>query len=388
MSPAARLRLFYFFYYGAVGANLPYFTAYLRGLGFSGAEIGTAQMLGPAVAGPAALAWAVVADRLHAPARTLRLASLCAFAVMAVLPLARSPVAVALVLLGNGLFASASVPLVDAVTMEWVRGQPGLSYARIRLFGSIGFITVALALGFGLDARGGRAADLAVPITVALCVAGYAAAARSLPAVPPLEARPGLVDLAALLRDRRLLAVLLGCAVHWAACAPFHLLFGVYVRDSSFPASVTGLAMFAAVGAEVLALFAYPRLERRLGVRPLFVISFAGTALRWTLLWRAHGAAAVISLQLLHALTFGLFWGAAVATMARMVPPRLRATGQALFSAVVFGGGNAVGYWLSGMGYDAFGGVRPLYAFSAVAEGALLVTLLIGGRLVDARRRG
>src|SRR5512141_2579163 len=120
MTPAARLRLFYFFYYGAVGANLPFLPAYLRGLGFTGVEIGTVNMLGPAVAGPAALAWAIAADRLRSAARTLRVAAACAFVAMAFLPLARTPLALAAVLLGNALFASAAVPLVDSVTMEWV----------------------------------------------------------------------------------------------------------------------------------------------------------------------------------------------------------------------------------------------------------------------------
>ncbi len=376
MSPAARLRLFYFFYYGAVGANLPYFAAYLRGLGFGGATIGVVQMFGPAIAAPAALAWAVAADRLRSPARTLRVAATCAFAVSVFLPAMHTPVGVALVLLGNALFSSALVPLVDSVTMEWARGRSGASYAGIRLFGSIGFIATALTLGLALDARGDRPADVLVPVVVALCVAALAATAQGLPSAADGHDRPGLRDLLSLLRDRRLLALLFACAIHWAACAPFHLLFGVFVRDLGLPSRVTGLAMFAAVGAEVLALAVFPRLERRFGLRALFVASFGGTAVRWYLLSRAAAPAAVISIQILHALTFGLFWGASVSAMARTVPPRLRATGQALFSAVVFGAGNAAGYWLSGVGYDALGGVRPLYSWAAVLETALLAWLL------------
>src|SRR5690242_12681197 len=83
MSPAARLRLFYFLYYGAVGANLPYFAAYLRGLGFSGEQIGTVQMMGPIVAAPVAIAWATVADRVGALSRTLSVAALWSVAAAA-----------------------------------------------------------------------------------------------------------------------------------------------------------------------------------------------------------------------------------------------------------------------------------------------------------------
>jgi PPP family 3-phenylpropionic acid transporter len=156
--------------------------------------------------------------------------------------------------------------------------------------------------------------------------------------------------------------------VHWACCAPFHLLFGVFVRDAGLSAAVTGLAMAAGVGAEVVALVLFPRFERRLGTRALLAIAFAGSALRWALLARARGAPAIVALQLLHGLTFGVFWAASIRALSRLVPARLRATGQAVYGAVVFGGGNALGYQLAGLGYDRFGGVAPLYAWAAALE--------------------
>ncbi|HEX8907991.1 MAG TPA: MFS transporter, partial [Anaeromyxobacteraceae bacterium] len=195
--------------------------------------------------------------------------------------------------------------------------------------------------------------------------------------------RPRARDALALLRDRRLLALLVACAVHWGACAPFHLLFGVFVRDLSLPASVTGLAMAAGVGAEVLALLAYPRLAGRFGPRALFAVAFAGTALRWALLARATTAPALVLLQLLHALTFGVFWGASMQAMAALVPAPLRATGQALYAAVVFGAGNGLGYQLAGAGYDRFGGVGPLFGWAALVE---LVPLALSAALAAPRR--
>ena len=368
MSTASRLRLFYFAYYGAVGANLPFFAAYLRGLGFSGEQIGSVQMIGPLLAAPVALAWGAVADRLRAPGRALALASTWSLGAAAFLPWARTPLALGAVVLLQSLAERAVVPLADAVTLEWTRRGPGAEYTRIRLFGSLGFIALAQGLGLLLAARHDRPADRLVPWAMALCVAGYALAARRLDAPGSTGPRPRARDALALLRDRRLLALLAACAVHWGACAPFHLLFGVFVRDLALPASVTGLAMTAGVGSEVLALLAYPRLARRFGARVVFAVAFAGTALRWALLARAGSAPALVLLQLLHALTFGLFWGASMQAMGALVPSPLRATGQALYAAVVFGAGNAVGYQLAGWGYDRFGGVGPLFGWAAVFE--------------------
>jgi MFS transporter, PPP family, 3-phenylpropionic acid transporter len=384
MSPAARLRLFYLLYYGAVGANLPYFAAYLRGLGFSGEQIGTVQMMGPIVAAPVAIAWATIADRVGAPSRALSVAALWSVAAAAFLPVARTPIALAAVVLLQSFAERAVVPLADSVTLEWTRARRGTSYASIRLFGSLGFIALAEGLGLLLSARGDRAGDVAVPLTVVACVAGYALAAQRLPSPPAHLARPSGKDALALARDPRLVAILLACAVHWMGCAPFHLMFGVFIRDERLPASLTGLAMAAGVGAEVVGLLGFPWLERRFGVRALFAIAFAGTAVRWFLLSGAHGAAPIVLLQLFHGLTFGVFWGASMRALSERVPPSLRATGQALYSAVVFGGGNAAGYQLAGIGYDRLGGVRPLFLSAAALEVVLLAATLAAPRLMRA----
>ncbi len=381
MQPATRLRVLYFLYYGAVGANLPYFAPYLRGVGFTGDQIGLVQSLGPVVTGPVALAWASLADRLRAPARALRLATALSAAAALALPFSRTPLAVAGVLLAQALAASAVVPLADSICIEWLKDRPGLSYAAIRVFGSLGFIALAQSLGIALALRGDRPGDLLVPLAMAACAVGYAVAARDVPSAPVAPARPRLREALDLLRDRQLLPLLGACAVHWAACAPYHLLFGVFVRDSGLPASVTGLSMTAGVGAEVLALLAFPRLARAVGTRALFALAFAGSTARWWLLSRASGAMAIVLLQLFHGLTFGVFWGASVRALSALVPAPLRATGQALYAAVVFGGGNALGYRLSGLGYDRWGGVGPLFGGAAAVEGALLAITLLTFRL-------
>src|SRR5512134_217402 len=99
MAAATRLRLFYFLYYGNVGTYLPYFAAYLRGLGFSGEQIGLVQML-PSLSAPVvAIAWASFADHRASPQRALRLASGWAALAVLALPFARTPFQVGAVVL-------------------------------------------------------------------------------------------------------------------------------------------------------------------------------------------------------------------------------------------------------------------------------------------------
>lgn len=376
MAPATRLRLFYLLYYGNVGAYLPYFAAYLRGRGFTGEQIGLVQMLPSLLAPAVAISWASFADHRATPQRALRLATAWVAIAVLLLPFAREPWQVGAVVLLMSLGDRAVVPLADSITLEHCRENPATSYARIRLFGSIGFIALTLLVGRALTLRGDRPGDLLVPVVVVLCVAGCALVARGAPPSSRPVERPARRELSDLARDRRLHLLLFASALHWAACAPFHLLFGVFVRDLGLPADVTGIGMGLGVLAEIAALLAFPRLERRVPLRGLFAIAFVGSAVRWTLLSSATGPAAVALLQLLHGLTFGLFWGSATRALADLVPARLRATGQAVFTAVVFGGGNAAGYALSGVGYDRLGGVGPLFLAAAGLELVALAVVL------------
>src|SRR5258708_16731332 len=184
-------------------------------------------------------------------------------------------------------------------------------------------------------------------------------------------------DALALLRNRPLLFLLAICALHWGACGPYHLMFGVLVRDRGLPSSITGLGMALGVVGEVGTLLAFPLLERRLSLRALFAAAFIGTAVRWALLGRAESAAALVLLQLLHALTFGLWRGCAIEGMSRAVPPRLPPTGPTLCSSVRVGAGPGAGYALAGRGYDLFGSVSPLYTAAALVEVLPLALLVV-----------
>jgi len=139
---------------------------------------------------------------------------------------------------------------------------------------------------------------------------------------------------------------------------------------------VTGFGMALGVAAEVAALFLFPALTRRFSIKALFAAAYLTSAVRWVLVARAGGALSLSLLQLFHGATFGLWWACAIESMRRLVPARLRATGQAVFSAVVFGAGNLSGSFLSGIGYDHFGGAAPLFFCAAAVEVFALLPLL------------
>jgi MFS transporter, PPP family, 3-phenylpropionic acid transporter len=375
----ARLASVYFAWYAGVGVSMAYFAPYLRGLGFDGKQIGAVAFAQQSLAVLAVLFWGSLGDRIGT--RALRLATLGATGALAFLPFVRTPLQVGLVMACSSAFSGGIVPLVDAATVHLL----GKGYARTRLWGSVGFIITAQGIGLLLAARGERPADAAMPLAYLICFAatalaalGVRPAAQAVVELAPV-ARPQLAEGFSLLRDRRVALLLLACALHWGANAPYNLLFGVLVREHGHSSRITGLGMALGVAAEVVALLLFPRLIGRYSLRALFAVAYLVSALRWVLVARAESAAALALLQLFHAATFGLWWGCAIEALRLAVPARLRASGQAMFSAVVFGSGNLLGYALSGAGYDRFGGAPKLFLGAAVFEVLALLVTLPGG---------
>ncbi|MET0592466.1 MAG: MFS transporter, partial [Polyangiaceae bacterium] len=188
--------------------------------------------------------------------------------------------------------------------------------------------------------------------------------------------KPHWSDVRSLIADRRLVVFLAAGSIHAATTATYQW-YGTLVADRGLSPVVTGAGMAFGVIAEVLVFFSFPKLEGRLSIATLFGCAFAGSAFRWWLMSRDLSSGWLIATQAFHGLTFGLYWAAAVKAMTLWIPPRLRATGQALFSSITSSLGGAVGYRTAGAGYQRWGGATPVYGVAAMVELVAIALALV-----------
>jgi PPP family 3-phenylpropionic acid transporter len=183
--------------------------------------------------------------------------------------------------------------------------------------------------------------------------------------------------------DRRFLLLLVLAPLHWACATPYHGFLAILMQDHHLSPAVWGRAFVVAMASEIAALFLFGRLRRRFGLPALLAAAFAATAVRWVLVGVVRGPAALVLLQLVHFCTFGLYWGAALGWLGACVPPRLRATGQTLFTAATYGLGTISGMFASGAIYDATGGAEGAFVTAGVVELLPLALVLALGRRLD-----
>jgi len=374
-----RLPLFYFLYYAAGGITVGYLWPHFKSSGFSGAQIATASSIQPLLTIAIPLCWGYLADRSGRPASLLRIASLGAALSFSLLLFTVDYRSVLGILILYSLFVTAIIALADSIAMK-NPGSQRSDYARIRLWGSVGFM--ASTWGFSAWLEGGGSSPDAVVVAAVLMFAFVLASFR-IPEAPgaPILQPPSLEEVVLLLRRPSLAIFLICTLLHWAALSPFHLFFAIHLRDQAAAPFWVGIGFAGAVIAEVAAMWGFRWLRSRASLLSLLCLSFAAGSLRWLFTGFASSGAAIAGLQLVHGLSFGVFFVASIAFLEQEVPPKLRATGRALFAAVVFGIGGVLGNLGAGHLYDGGGGELAFLAAAGIdLIPALLILLLFRAR--------
>ena len=381
------LQFFYVCYFAAFGVSIPFFAPYLWGLGLSGREIALMMSVAPCFHLGVPLLWGWVADRTRRPDWLLRAACIGACIGLAPLAAVRTMPGMLLVYAVHQFSAVAIIGLIDSLALAQAR-RTGVDYTRLRLWGSASFVFACWVMGPVLVARARSGGDPLVPLVITAAYALTALAAlgiRGGGAPEPDRPVPHARDLRELLRNPRLRFLLIVAPLHWASLSPYHGFLGILAIKRGFNATTISYAYVVGVLAELAAFYFFGRLRQLLSLPSLLILATSATVVRWLLTALVSDPIALVSLQVLHALTFGLFWGTAMAWLAECVPPALRATGQAVYTTVTFGIGNLIGYLGFGLLVDVSGGAEAAFLAAATIELVpLALTATLGRRLQPA----
>ena len=366
-----RLAAFYCAHFIHGGLFMAYFPLYLAWRGFGAVEIAWVLALPQIMRTFAPAGWGWLADRTGALRAIVVFSCAAAAAGFAALPFVESFAGVACVIAAASLLAAGGLPLVEAITLGALAGQPG-RYGPIRLWGSVGFVAAVLAGGAWLDIVPVRA--LPWPLVAFALVA--LAVAWSLPSRGThAHAEPAPWQLTPAIR------ALLGAGFCMAAAhGTLYAFFTLHLERTGYRITTIGVLWTLGVIAEIVVFFHLPQLFRRFALSTILVASFACAVLRFLVLgWLADALWLIVLAQLLHAATFGSFHAAAVAAVHRVFPPAAQARGQALFSSVTYGAGGAAGALAAGWLWQPLG-PGLAFTFSALAG-------LVGLHLAHALKR-
>jgi len=357
------LRLLYALAFGSLGAILPYLAVELEEAGLTTRSLGIVLLafpVGRLISGPLA-AW--LADRYRLSARLLSGAWALAAVSILLVAHATTVVGATTALLGYTLSVTTFGPILDGVATALL-GSERASYGRIRLWGSMGFLVMVLLGGMVRDHLGLSPLGLG---SILLAIAAVRAALlRDVRTAPPPPILPALVGM---LRSPGMVLLMVAAMLHTITLTGYDLLFASHVVRLGLPTRVAGWAMALGVAVEVMLMAASPFLLRRVGTEKLLSLAIAAGVLRWGLTAMVTEPWAVVAVQSLHGVTFGLFWVAAIHLISSRAEPGVEASSQSVFYLACWGVGGLVAVplatevmaaWGSQVMFGVFAGVSVL----------------------------
>lgn len=370
-----RLSSSYFFYFALLGLVTPFLSVYLDGKGFNSLELGEILAIITATRIIAPSLWAMLADKSGRQLDVIRFGALLALLSFTLLFWLDSYWPITLSLALFSLFWTAILPQLEVLTLTSVK-RSGKIYARIRLWGSLGFIVFAILAGQLISVFSFQA-FLAVGFILLIMLL-----LSTLLLQQPKQARSKVVEQVSIwakfIKLPFIIFFVAGILLQ-ISFGPYYSFFALYLRDLAYPDYAVGYLISLGVVAEVLVFIYAGVFFKHFSIQSLLIISLVFTAIRWYFLGLWGDSVWILSLtQLSHAFSFALYHSASMQFISNYFSQAQQGRGQAVYLGGVYGIGGAIGAYLAGNMWLDGQGAGTAFNFAALAAliGAALLLFL------------
>ena len=358
---ASLLSSFYFFYFGVVGVYVIFLPKVLSLSGYTPSEIGIIFAAAPLVrfVVPFAFARGLKLNRKSFNiALTIMLISATSFYFSI-----ESFTSLLVSNIGLGIGLSLILPYIEFISLSRIGKE---NYGKIRLFGSLGFVLVALVLVKFLEGASIALAFLLVLSILTACVAFIIAKGSN----KVLDKSEEVSNDISLLRDYKLW---IGLTLMQISFGAFYNFFTIYETDFGLSMDMTIYLWSFGVFAEIVMLYYQGRFLAN-NLLLILQITTAATAFRWFLLYMfPQNLPLLFFAQSIHALSFALFHSAAISYLFSHYAHKSLA--QQFFSGITYGMGAFIGALYAGYIYEWFARELFLSASFIAAFATLFLAL-------------
>ena len=340
------LSSFYLFYFALVGIYIIFLPKMLIGIGYDAIEIGALFSASPLMR----FIMPFIFRRYGGLNSKTYLISLIATPISTILMFIFLDNFYLLFLMNLVYGASMGIilPFVDTYALKIIGKE---SYGRVRLWGSIGFMLIALWLGKELDSINEAMGYLTI-MALLTTISGWSIGKResqnkeSISNIP-LDSNRDTISLS------RYWAFWIGTLLMQVSFGGFYNFFTIYETAHGISLEVTSWLWSFGVICEIVMLYFQGPLLKKIDLIKLIEFTTFVTAIRWLILWIYPDSLVMAFVsQSFHALSFALYYTASIAYIYELYTNKRLA--QQFFLGISFGLGGALGAVIAGWIYDSF----------------------------------
>ena len=265
------------------------------------------------------------------------------------------------------------LPFVDTYALKII-GK--IRYGRVRLWGSIGFMLIALWLGSRLDSVEEAMVYLSVT-AILTALSGWSIGQRDSDSEMTLNRVS--TSSSSTISLSRYWAFWIGTFLLQVSFGGFYNFFTIYETAHGISLQMTSWLWSFGVICEIVMLYFQGPLMR-IDLLKLIEFTTFATAIRWMILWLYPNSLVMAFIsQSFHALSFALYYTAAIAYIYELYSHKRLA--QQFFLGVSFGLGGAVGSVVAGWIYDSYS--RELFFIESLIALLSFAMILLHSKRVN-----
>lgn len=363
LSEAWKLRMLYFLVFCCTASWLPIMADFLKTRGLSGLQSGMILAIIPVMMFLVQPLYGMLADKLGYKKVLLVSSALAAFSYVLYL-FDGGFLYLFIITIFMALFYNTIQPILDGLSLTLVQTNPAFSYGTLRIAGAAGWAFTGIITGQVIDHINITAIFIISAISMLLTFLFSFFLMINNKEEITLE-QQSFKNLKHILSNKTLVIVLSCVFLISAGTSAIWYFYSVYMKENGASASLVGYGLSFQGLCELPLFYFSARIIARLGMKTTLLLTIITTVLRLFLYSIVKDPMAAIGIEVLHGISWSLFWVVCVEYVNKLVKEEWRVTGQSLLYASYYGIGTIAGNFWTGYLSDANMKIADIFLLNA-----------------------
>lgn len=369
ISDANRLRILYFLVFCCTASWLPIFADYLKHQGLNGIEIGIIMSVTPVMIFLVQPFYGMLADRIGYK-KCLLLSSFLAAISYACYLLQAGFVYLFVVTIFMSLFYNSIQPLLDSLALKLTQENPNFSYGTLRIAGAAGWAFTGIIVGYFIDHIDTSVIFIFSSISLLLTFIFSFSLKKDDKKIASEDAQ-SFKNVKDVFGNPVLIFLLICVALISAGATTIWNFYSIYMKENGASAALVGYGISLQGLCELPLFYFSARIIKKFGIKNTLLITVSATTLRLFLYSVVKDPQMAIFIELLHGISWSLFWVVCVEYVNKLVREDWRVTGQSLLYAAYFGVGQIAGNFWTGYWIDTKMRISEIFLLNAGIVGVV-----------------
>src|SRR6476659_9121127 len=375
ISEANKLRILYFLVFCCTASWLPILADYLKGQGLTGIQIGTILSATPFMMFLVQPFYGMLADILGYK-KCLLLSSFLASISYACYLFEGGFAYLFIITVFMALFYNTLQPILDSLSLRLAQNNPEFSYGTLRIAGAAGWAFTGIIAGHYIDKINTSVIFVFAAISMLLTFIFSFSIKPDKKKETSLDTQ-SFKNVGEVFRNKTLIFLLISVFLVSAGATTIWNFYSIYMKEKGASASLVGFGISFQGLCELPLFYFSAKIIRRFGIKTTLLITVFTTAFRLLLYSLIKNPNVALYIEVLHGISWSLFWVVCVGFVNALVREDWRATGQSLLYAAYYGAGAIVGNFWTGFLYDTKMRIAEIFLLNAGIVSVVALFILI-----------